>query len=134
MAQRNAVPQRQARATKKVSDLKIEAKLRDAKQVAADGKGKNAQLGDGVGLDLSISRAGSGPQWLGSKEDGKAKLEGLNGYPWSREPSNDFICSPSACMARMRCVASAILSLSCATRPARDQLDQVRRSGARCRR
>ncbi len=65
----------------KLSDLKIKAKLREVQGLAYSPTAKNALLGDGEGLYLSISKAGTASWLFRYMDAGKAKSIGLGGYP-----------------------------------------------------
>lgn len=65
----------------KLTDLKIRAKLREIKELSFSPKPKNALLGDGQGLYLSVTKTGTA-SWLFRYMDfGKAKSVGLGAYP-----------------------------------------------------
>lgn len=65
----------------KLVDLKIEATVIKIKKLAALGKSKNALLGDGGGLYVQISRAGTASFIYRYMRSGKAQTLGLGGYP-----------------------------------------------------
>jgi hypothetical protein len=65
----------------KLTDLKIRAKLREIQELSFSPKPKNALLGDGQGLYLSVTKTGTA-SWLFRYMDfGKAKSVGLGAYP-----------------------------------------------------
>lgn len=66
----------------KLTDLKIKARIKEITDLAFDPeKAKNALLGDGEGLYLSISKAGTASWLFRYMDAGKAKSTGLGGYP-----------------------------------------------------
>lgn len=65
----------------KLTDLKIKAKLREVQEQSFSPDAKNALLGDGQGLYLSISKAGTASWLFRYMDNGKAKSTGLGGYP-----------------------------------------------------
>ena len=65
----------------KLTDTKIESVLKQAKKDIQSGKGKMILLGDGGGLTLQITKAGTA-SWLHRyMVNGKAKALGLGSYP-----------------------------------------------------
>lgn len=66
----------------KLTDLKIKARIKEIADLAFDpDKAKNALLGDGEGLYLSISKTGTASWLFRYMANGKAKSTGLGGYP-----------------------------------------------------
>ena len=67
--------------TNKLTDTKIESVLKQARKDIESGKGKMILLGDGGGLTLQITKAGTA-SWLHRyMVNGKAKALGLGSYP-----------------------------------------------------
>lgn len=65
----------------KLTDLKIKAKLREIQEQSFSPDAKNALLGDGQGLYLSISKTATASWLFRYMDAGKAKSAGLGGYP-----------------------------------------------------
>lgn len=65
----------------KLTDLKIRAKIREIQDAAFSPQAKNALLGDGEGLYLSIAKTGTTSWLFRYMDQGKAKTLGLGGYP-----------------------------------------------------
>ncbi len=64
----------------KLTDVKIRSKLKEARDLAYSSH-KNALLGDGQGLYLSIAKSGSASWLFRYMDAGKAKAVGLGAYP-----------------------------------------------------
>ena len=64
----------------KLTDVKIRSKLKEARDLAYSSP-KNALLGDGQGLYLSIAKSGSASWLFRYMDAGKAKAVGLGAYP-----------------------------------------------------
>jgi len=65
----------------KLNDLKIKAKIREIESLSYSASAKNAMLGDGQGLYLSIAKNGTASWLLRYMTNGKAKTIGLGQYP-----------------------------------------------------
>jgi len=65
----------------KLTDLKIKARLKEAYDRSFTPDAKNALLGDGQGLYLSIAKNATASWLFRYMDDGKAKATGLGGYP-----------------------------------------------------
>jgi integrase len=65
----------------KLTDLKIRAKIREIQELAFSPKPKNALVGDGQGLYLSIAKNGTASWLFRYMVHGKAKSVGLGAYP-----------------------------------------------------
>lgn len=65
----------------KLTDLKIKARVKEVSDRAFSPDAKNALLGDGEGLYLSISKTGTSSWLFRYMDGGKAKSTGLGGYP-----------------------------------------------------
>lgn len=68
-------------AIRKLTDLKIKAKIREIEALQFSPQAKNALVGDGGGLYLSISKSGTASWLFRYMDHGKAKTVGLGGYP-----------------------------------------------------
>lgn len=68
-------------AIRKLTDLKIKAKIREIEDLQFSPKAKNALVGDGEGLYLSIAKSGTASWLFRYMDHGKAKSVGLGGYP-----------------------------------------------------
>lgn len=65
----------------KLNDIKIRAKLRETQDAVFSPSSKNALLGDGDGLYLSITKSATASWLYRYMDQGKAKTVGLGGYP-----------------------------------------------------
>jgi integrase len=65
----------------KLTDTKIEGKLKQAQKAARDGNGKLILLGDGGGLTLQIAKTGNASWLFRYMRLGKANAVGLGAYP-----------------------------------------------------
>ena len=65
----------------KLTDLKIKAKIREIQELSFSPKPKNALVGDGQGLYLSIAKNGTASWLFRYMDHGKAKAVGLGAYP-----------------------------------------------------
>jgi integrase len=65
----------------KLNDLKIKAKIREIEALSYSASAKNAMLGDGQGLYLSIAKNGTASWLFRYMTNGKAKTIGLGQYP-----------------------------------------------------
>lgn len=68
-------------ATNKLTDTKVEGKLKQARVAAKEGVGKPILLGDGGGLTLQITKAGTASWLFRYMRQGKAQAIGLGAYP-----------------------------------------------------
>ena len=68
-------------AIRKLTDLKIKAKIREIENLQFSPAAKNALVGDGDGLYLGISKGGTASWLFRYMDHGKAKSVGLGGYP-----------------------------------------------------
>lgn len=68
-------------AIRKLTDLKIKAKIREIEDLQFSPQAKNALVGDGEGLYLSIAKSGTASWLFRYMDHGKAKSVGLGGYP-----------------------------------------------------
>ncbi|PKO62608.1 MAG: integrase [Betaproteobacteria bacterium HGW-Betaproteobacteria-18] len=68
-------------AIRKLTDLKIKAKIREIEDLQFSPQAKNALVGDGEGLYLGISKSGTASWLFRYMDHGKAKSVGLGGYP-----------------------------------------------------
>lgn len=68
-------------AIRKLTDLKIKAKIREIEDLQFSPQTKNALVGDGEGLYLGISKSGTASWLFRYMDHGKAKSVGLGGYP-----------------------------------------------------
>ena len=67
--------------TNKLSDTKIEGKIKQAQKAALEGLGKAILLGDGGGLTLQITKTGSASWLQRYMRQGKPNAVGLGPYP-----------------------------------------------------
>lgn len=65
----------------KLTDTKIEGKIKQAQKAAQDGNGKLILLGDGGGLTLQIGKTGTASWLFRYMRLGKANAVGLGAYP-----------------------------------------------------
>lgn len=65
----------------KLTDLKIRSKIKDVQDTIFSPDSKNALLGDGQGLYLSITKSATSSWLYRYMDHGKAKTVGLGGYP-----------------------------------------------------
>jgi integrase len=68
-------------AIRKLTDLKIKAKIREIEDLQFSPQAKNALVGDGEGLYLGISKSGTASWLFRYMDHGNAKSVGLGGYP-----------------------------------------------------
>ena len=67
--------------TNKLTDTKIESRIKQAQQAAKEGNGKAILLGDGGGLTLQITKTGSASWLYRYMRNGKPVAVGLGSYP-----------------------------------------------------